>query len=113
MCACICRSTYSNKKNDWRSEGRTGGETHLEFRSTDHKPLSENPHDSDPFFLETAAQKLSEIQLAQRSAFERSETEAQVFEGMRLVVTHQRKSYIVHMHILYPGSLGNVGYVEW
>ena len=113
MCACICRSTYSNKKNDWRSEGRTGGETHLEFRSSDQKPLSQNLHDSDPFFLETAAQKLSEIQLAQRNAFERSETEAQVFEGMRLVVTHQRKSYIVHMHILYPGSLGNVGYVEW
>ena len=41
--------------------------------------LCQNPHDSDPFFLKTAAQKLSEIQLAQRSAFERSETEAQVF----------------------------------
>ena len=75
MCACICRSTYSNKKNDWRLEGRTGGKTHHEFRSSDQKPLSENPHDSDPFFLEMAAQKLSEIQLAQRSAFKRSETD--------------------------------------
>ena len=75
MCACMCRSTFSNKKNDWRSEGRTGGETHVEFRSSDHKPLSQNPHDSDPFFLETAAQKLSEIQLAQRSAFKQSETD--------------------------------------
>ena len=79
MCAHISAEARIEIKNDWRSEGRTGGETHLEFRSSDQKPLSQNPHDSDPFFLETAAQKLSEIQLAQRSAFERSETEAQVF----------------------------------
>ena len=76
ICAHVCAGARIQiKKNDWRLEGRTGGETHLEFRSTDHKPLSENPHDSDPFFLETAAQKLSEIQLAQRSAFKRSETD--------------------------------------